>query len=115
MTFDHELSLLSYTYTENDAGDSIEDEPVKVNVLCDVQSITRAEHYAADANGLKPEIVFIINIYDYEGQKKVEYDGKIYSVIREYRPRNFKNISNFETLELICEGGIHNGSSKIGN
>ena len=111
MTFDYELSLLSFTYSDNDIGDSIKGDPVVVDVLCDVQSVKRSEHYAADANGLKPEIVFIVSIYDYEGQKKVMFDGKTYNVIREYRPRKSKNISDFETLELICEGAVNHGSS----
>ena len=83
-------------------GDSIDIEDPFV-ILCDVQSVTRSEHYAAANNGVKPEIVFVVNQYEYEGQKLVEFEGVRYNVIREYKS---KNPEHFETIELICEGVV---------
>lgn len=83
-------------------GDSINVEESSV-VLCDVESVKQSEHYAAASNGMKPEIVFIVNKYEYEGQKLVEFENVRYKVTREFRPKNHKH---FEAIELICEGVI---------
>lgn len=106
--FDNELTLIEKTYTENAIGDSIPVEN-KVVVWCGKDSITRSEHYAAASHGLQPEIVFIVNQYEYEGQSEVEFEGKRYSVIRTYQPRKSKGIMDFETVELVCQGVVNNG------
>ena len=33
-------------------------------------------NYQAATHGLKPEIVFVMNKYDYEGEKQVEFEEK---------------------------------------
>lgn len=105
MTKDDELTLISTTYTENDMGDII---PVGVEtvVLCGVQSVTRAEHYSAAANGLKPSIVFVLNKFEYEGQKDVVYEGGRYNVDRSYSPKSYKGIEDFEDIELVCSAPL---------
>ena len=106
MTKDDELTLISTTYIENDMGDMIPVETGLV-VLCDVQSVTRAEHYSAAANGLKPSIVFVLNKFEYEGQKDVEYEGIKYNVDRSYVPKTSKGIGDFEDIELVCSAPIN--------
>jgi len=76
-------------------------------VLCDVQSVTRAEHYSAAANGLKPSVVFVLNKFEYEGQKDVEYEGNRYNVDRSYAPKKSKGIEDFENIELVCSASIN--------
>lgn len=116
MTFDHELTLIHFIQTENDMGDIISNE-YRIDVLCGVQSISRSEHYAAAAHDLRPEITFIVNKYDYEGQKKVEFEGKKFNVIRTYmnttgnNSRRSNGLGDFETLELICQEAANHGSS----
>ena len=102
MTFDHEIKLISITYTENEIGDSIPDETDKA-ILCGIRSIARSEHYAAAAHGLRPEIVFVVNRHEYEGQRLVEFNLERYTVIRTYMPGKAKDISDFENLELVCQ------------
>lgn len=47
------------------------------------RSVYRAEFYAAAQAGLHPSITLTMtNIADYEGEKIVEFDGKLYDVIR---------------------------------
>jgi SPP1 family predicted phage head-tail adaptor len=106
MTFDYELTLISSTYTVNNIGDSIPTE-TRTDVLCDVQSVTRSEHYSAAANGLKPEIVFVVNKFEYDGQKEVEFENKRYKVDRAYSPKKSKGIEDFENLELVCSGLVN--------
>jgi SPP1 family predicted phage head-tail adaptor len=110
VTFDFELTLIKLTYSENDMGDSISTEE-RTDILCDVVSVTRSEHYAAASHGMKPEIVFIVNQYDYEKQSMVEFEGTKYSVIRYFKPKKSKGIDDFETLELICEGVVNHGNA----
>ena len=106
MTKDDELTLISTTYTENDMGDVIPFE-TRLVVLCDVQSVTRAEHYSAAANGLKPSVVFVLNKFEYEGQKDVEHEGISYNVDRSYAPKKSKGIDDFEDIELTCSAPIN--------
>lgn len=106
VTYDFELTLISTTYTENAMGDMI---PVEVGtvVLCGVQSVTRAEHYSAAANGLKPSVVFVLNKFEYEGQRDVEHEGIRYNVDRSYAPKTSKGIDDFEDIELVCSASIN--------
>lgn len=103
MTYDYELTLIEAAYTQNDIGDSISIE-TRIDVLCDVLSVTRSEHYSAAAYGLKPDIVFVINRFEYGGQTVVEFEGKRYKVDRTYIPKKSKGIEDFESLELVCSG-----------
>lgn len=118
VTFDDEIILIGVTTTENDIGDVIEQE-VRTPVLCSVLSVSRSEFYQAAAHDMKPSIVFLVNKYEYNGQKYVEYEEKKYEVIREYEPRvrkafkgsNNMDLGNFETIELVCEAVKQNGNA----
>lgn len=105
MTFDNELTLVTITHTTNDLGDPVE-VLTRRRVLCDVRSVTRSEHYQAAAHGLQPEIMFIVNTHDYEGEKVVEYDGRQYQVMRTYAPKQAKKFADFESVELVCAGRV---------
>lgn len=101
MTYDHELTLVSQTYTEDEIGNQIPVEERKT-ILCGLKSITRGEFYNAALAGLKPEITFVIHGYEYNGEKKLEFEGIRYNIIRTYS-------SNFEELELTCEKVVGDG------
>lgn len=58
-------------------------EPRQVYVL--ERSVTRSEFYEAATAGLKPSIVLVLsNRADYNGEKRVEYKGIGYDVVRTY-------------------------------
>lgn len=101
MTYDHELTLISQTYTEDEIGNQVPVE-VKIPILCGLKSVTRSEFYNAAANGLKPELIFVVHGYEYKGEKQVEFEGSRYNVIRTYS-------KDFEELELTCERVAANG------
>ena len=103
MTYDHELTLITQIMIEDEIGNQIPVE-TKKDILCGLKSIGRNEFYNAAATGLKPEITFIIHAYEYSGQKKVEFEGVPYNVIRTYEP-------SFEELELTCERIIGDGTA----
>lgn len=106
MTFDYELILIQTGEGENELGDPIIIRTEKP-VLCDVLSVGRSEHYQAAAHGLKPELVFVVSRWDYEGEKEVVFEGKRYNVLRTYEPKQSKGFADYETVELVCEGVIN--------
>lgn len=71
------------------------------DVYAQMRSITRAEWFEAGRNGLKPDICFITNCFDYDGEEIVEFNGKRYGVYRTFFGRN-------DAVELYCEkkGGL---------
>lgn len=95
MTYDNELTLINQTYTEDEIGNQIPVENETV-VLCGLKSIGRTEFYNAAVAGLKPELIFVVHGYEYNGQTKVEFEGVRYKVIRTYS-------TGFEEVELTCE------------
>ena len=97
MTYDHELVLIKQDFTFDEIGNQIPIETRKT-VLCNVKSVGRNEFYGAATSGLKPEVVFIIHGYEYNGEREVEFEGKKYHVIRTYS-------TDFEEIELTCERG----------
>lgn len=101
MTYDHELTLIGQTYTEDEIGNQIPVE-TETTILCGLKSVTRLEFYNAAANGLKPEIVFVVHGYEYNGEKEITFEGNRYKVIRTYS-------EDFEELELTCERVAANG------
>lgn len=100
-----ELTLIKYETRENDMGDVINDK-VKTKVLCSVESVTRSEFYAGASHDLQPEIVFVVNKFDYEGQLEIEFKGNKYDIIRTYEPkgRHNPNPMDIDRLELVCKG-----------
>ena len=95
MTFDHELTLISQTVKEDEIGNQIPVETETV-VLCGLKSVGRNEFYSAAVTGLKPELVFVIHGYEYNGEQEVKFEGNRYRVIRTY-------LTDFEEVELTCE------------
>ena len=94
---DIKITLIQREYTKDDIGNSIPDES-KTIVYADEISVTRSEFYNAKVDGLRPEKVFRIRRYEYDGQDLVEYDGIRYQVIRAY-----SQYQDTENIELTCE------------
>lgn len=77
------IDLISENPSAHGVFDSPED--TSTTVFAEVMSASQNEFYKALANGLEPELVFMITDYgDYDGQKVLEYDGKRMRVIRTY-------------------------------
>lgn len=95
MTYDYELTLVKQSYRLDDLMNQIP-EKVETVVYCGLKSITRTEYYNAASQGIKPEIVFVIHKFEYNGEKEILFEGKKYKAIRTYS-------TNFEEIELTCE------------
>lgn len=73
--------------SENPAAHGVFDAPedTSTTVFAEVMSASQNEFYKALANGLEPELVFMLTDYgDYDGQKVLEYENKRMRVIRTY-------------------------------
>lgn len=68
------------------------------------RGVYHAEFYNAAQSGLHPSITFMLtNKADYSGEKLIEWEGKLYDVIR------VDWTAQRDSISLICEERIHNG------
>ena len=96
--FNEVIYLLTTKHRTNEVGDQIE-ELEKTMRFATFKSIGQAEFYQAQAQGLKPEIKFVLPDYlDYDNQEEVIYNNFRYKVLRTFR--------NGNELEITCYGGI---------
>ena len=92
------IYLMSYKTTKNEVGDLIK-TPEKSMRFARIKSIGQSEFYQAQAQGLKPEIKFVLaDYFDYDNQEEIVYNNFRYKVLRTYRTGN--------ELEIVCYGGI---------
>lgn len=93
--WDAEITLI-------DTGSSIIDGfdvpqgAARTEIFAEVKEATRSEFYAAEAVKRKINKVFEVNALDYNGEIYVEYDGKLYDVVRSYPVGHDK-------ISLSCE------------
>lgn len=66
------------------------------------RGVYQSEYYNAAQNGLKPSLtLFIPNKEDYNGEKRLTYEGRNYSVIRvDWNAQR-------DGISLICEERVH--------
>lgn len=75
-----------------------------IDVYVMPRGVYNAEFYNAAQAGLHPSITFeLTNRADYNGEKLIEWEGKMYSVIRtDWNAQR-------DSIRLICEERVHNG------
>lgn len=96
--YDELIYLVSTNKEKNNVGDMIVNE-IKVPRFAKLKSIGQSEFYQAQAQGLKPEIKFVISDYlDYDNQEIVIHNNFRYKVLRTFRTGN--------EIEIICYGGV---------
>lgn len=98
------ITLIPTTYAVDQYGVQKLVEGTPREIMCQVQSVTRAEFFDGGRNGLNPELVFKVFFADYDDETLLEYNGKRYAIYRTYLGKN-------DQLELYAErkGGT-NGS-----
>ena len=58
-------------------------------VFVQAKSIRASEFYQAATTDFRPEITLVLaDYYDYEGERIVRYDGKLFDIVRTYENRN---------------------------
>lgn len=96
--FNEVIYLLTTKHRTNEVGDQIE-ELEKTMRFATLKSIGQTEFYQAQAQGLKPEIKFVLPDYlDYDNQEEIIHNNFRYKVLRTFR--------NGNELEITCYGGI---------
>ncbi len=101
--FDDVIKLMSKTDTVNEWGDTVSTFTERT-VFAEVRSVGQTEFYQAQANGLKPEIKFVIaDFADYHGEEQLKHTPfggteQVYDVLRTFR--------NKINLEIVCKRGI---------
>ena len=103
MLFKDVISLITVTTTENELGDTIEVSTER-QVFADKQSVRQSEFYQAAATGLRPELMFAVRTIEYNGETKLKYNGKEYSIIRTYN-------KDGELTELVCQGVVNRANA----
>jgi SPP1 family predicted phage head-tail adaptor len=90
------IKLIKVTNTKDSTGvpRTVYGEPR--TVMCQVDSVTRAEFFEGGRNGLNPEFVFRVFFGDYDGERLLEYNGKRYGIYRTYHGRG-------DQIELYVE------------
>ena len=86
-----ELVLIAQTVTTDDYNVEVISETER-KVLCEVNSITQNEFFAAANTELNPELRFTVFFGDYESESIVEYQGKRYAVYRTYRAGDYMEL-----------------------
>lgn len=66
-------------------------------VIAKQGGVGRSEFYKAAAAGMTPAVVFTVSEADYDDERMIEFDGKVFRLIRSYPVANRK-------IELVCEG-----------
>lgn len=89
--------LIAQVDGENEMGDPIMVDGDPRQVFANKRSIRQSEFYQAAMAGLRPEFMFEVRTAEYQGEPKLEYDGKEYRIIRTYDKGG-------ETTELVCAG-----------
>lgn len=93
---DSTIKLYANAYVKNSYGVDVPTE-TKKEVFCEVRSITSQEFFMAGRNGLNPAYLFIVFAADYEGEVIAEYEGKLYSIYRTFKP------DSSDYIELYAE------------
>ena len=99
MLFRDVIDLISVTYEQSPSGAPIEVETPR-QVFANRRSVRQSEFYAAAMVGLRPEIMFEVRTIEYNGEEKLEYQGKRYDILRTYD-------KNGEVTELVCKAAVN--------
>jgi hypothetical protein len=83
--FESTATLYGETITQDAALNEVVTYTPRTVFLRRSRSIYSNEFYAAAAQGLKPAAVLVLFFADYEGEKVLGWEGKIYNVTRTYR------------------------------
>ena len=95
------------TVSPEACGVGIDPEETMRTVHCTTKSIGMQEAYQAMATGLNPEIkICLAHDFEYQDETLLEYDGKIYKIIRTY-------ITEADGIELTCQRVTGNARSAI--
>lgn len=91
---------------ENAIGEKYDAVTFADYVFCDKKSIRMSEFYQAATTDYKPSITLTLKLADYEGQRYIQFEDEVYTMIRTYAV-------NSEDIEVVLERGIKHGDAAI--
>lgn len=104
MTKVREIKLIKTVETLDDLNQPTTTETPK-EIVAELRSISQSEYFQGRQGGIVPDLSFLVSVFDYEGERIVEYNGKRYAVYRTYESND-----NYVELYTQVEGGITNGT-----
>lgn len=103
MRKDKIIELITISNSTTDKGDTIKAKVYR-KTFAQEKSVRQSEFYQAAANGLRPDITFIVWTREYKGEQSLRYNGQDYQIIRTYK-------ANSEETELICQGLVNHATA----
>lgn len=91
------IKLLDKTISKSKTGFETRNDTTGRNVYSEQGGVGRSEFYKAAAAGMTPTVTFTVSEIDYQDERLINFNGKVYKVIRSYPVPNRK-------VELVCQG-----------
>lgn len=91
------IKVLDKTIAKSDTGFETRNDTTGREIFAEQSGVGRSEFYKAAAAGMPPAVVFTVSEADYQEERLIDFDGKVYKVIRSYPVPNRK-------IELVCQG-----------
>lgn len=75
------IHLISVDTTYDEIGNPVEVKTERM-VYANQFEVSSVEFYEASAQGLKPEKIFEIYSFEFQGEDKLKHNGQVYHIIR---------------------------------
>ena len=86
--------LIAVTIIEDELGNQIEQETER-KVFANEMTVSQGEYYNAASAGLRPQKMFEVYTFEYQGEEKLRYNSVKYQIIR--------TETRGEKTRIICE------------
>lgn len=104
------IALISKTSQKDTYGRTVPTETSR-EVFAQIDSVSRAEFFAAGQNGLNPEYRFTVFSGEYTGEREADYNGVRYSIYRTYQPSAYVRHDNTKTHEGSISRNTNSGNN----
>ena len=104
------ITLIAKTRQTDAYGRTVATETTR-DVFAQIDSVSRAEFFAAGQNGLNPEYRFTVFSGEYTGEREADYNGVRYSIYRTYRPSAYVRHDNTKTHEGSISRNTNSGNN----
>lgn len=91
------IKLFDKTISKDATGFETRNDVTGREVCAEQGGVGRSEFYKAAAAGMTPAVTFDVSEADYHDERLIDFDGKVYKVLRSYPLPNRK-------IELVCQG-----------
>lgn len=91
------IDLVEVTTAKDEINQIVERLRTTNTVFADISSVTQAEFFSGGRLGLQPSLKAVIYDFEYNGEKIVKVNGKLYSVYRTFY------VNGADRVELYLE------------